>query len=76
MHEEELLGPVRECLAGTRRVREINMFGGVGFMLNGNLLVAVSSRGLLMRVGKEAEAKALRRPGASPMVMRGRVIGG
>lgn len=76
MDEEELLACVRKSLASRLSVREIKMFGGVGFMLNGNLLVAASSRGLLVRVGKEAESEALRRPGASPMVMRGRVMGG
>ena len=76
MDEEELLACVREVLAGGRSVREIKMFGGVGFMLSGNLLVAASSRGLLVRVGKDAESEALSRPGASPMVMRGRVMGG
>jgi TfoX/Sxy family transcriptional regulator of competence genes len=76
MDEEELLASVRKVLAGGRSVREIKMFGGVGFMLNGNLLVAASSRGLLVRVGKDAESEALRRPGASPMLMRGRAMRG
>jgi TfoX/Sxy family transcriptional regulator of competence genes len=73
MNEQDLLAAVRESLAA---VREIKMFGGIGFMLNGNLLVAVSSRGLLARVGKEAEREALTRAGASPMIMRGRMMSG
>jgi TfoX/Sxy family transcriptional regulator of competence genes len=76
MDEEELLTCVRKVLAGGRSTREIKMFGGVGFMRNGNLLIAASRRGLLVRVGKDAETEALRRPGASPMVMRGRVMRG
>ena len=52
------------------------MFGGIGFMLNGNLLIAVSSRGLLARVGKDAQHDALMRPGATPMVMRDRLMSG
>jgi TfoX/Sxy family transcriptional regulator of competence genes len=52
------------------------MFGGVGFMLNGNLVVAASKRGLLARVGKERQADALARAGARPMVMRGRTMDG
>jgi TfoX/Sxy family transcriptional regulator of competence genes len=76
MDDEELLAHVRQSLAGTRSVKEIKMFGGIGFMLNGNLLVAASNRGLLVRVGKDAEREALSRPGASPMVMRGRAMGG
>ena len=75
MNEQDLLATVRESLAAAA-VREIKMFGGIGFMLNGNLLVAVSSRGLLARVGKEAEREALTRAGASPMIMRGRSMAG
>jgi TfoX/Sxy family transcriptional regulator of competence genes len=52
------------------------MFGGIGFMLNGNLLAGASPRGLLLRVGKERQAEALGRPGARPMVMRGRAMAG
>jgi len=45
------------------------MFGGIGFMLNGNLVAAASKRGLLVRVGRSA--KVLRLPsGSASMVMR------
>jgi len=52
------------------------MFGGIGFMLNGHLLVAASERGLLVRVGKDRYDEALSRPGAHPMIMRGRSMKG
>lgn len=52
------------------------MFGGIGFMLNGNLLVGASKRGLLLRVGKDAQSQALARPGTRPMEMRGRTMEG
>jgi TfoX/Sxy family transcriptional regulator of competence genes len=57
-------------------MREVKTFGGIGFMLNGNLLVGASKRGLLVRVGKEGHRKALSRPGARPMAMRGRTLAG
>ncbi|HEY0799484.1 MAG TPA: TfoX/Sxy family protein [Steroidobacteraceae bacterium] len=76
MNDQDLLASVRASLAGDRAVTEIKMFGGIGFMLNGNLLVSASSRGLLARVGKDAEREALTRPGASPMIMRGRLMSG
>jgi TfoX/Sxy family transcriptional regulator of competence genes len=57
-------------------IREVKMFGGIGFTLNGNTLVATSKRGLLARVGKDAQAAALARPGARMMEMRGRVMQG
>ncbi len=56
-------------------VREVKMFGGIGFMLNGNMVAACSERGLLLRVGEANTAAALAR-GAQPMVMRGRPVKG
>ena len=52
------------------------MFGGTDFMLNGNLVDAVSKRGLLLRVGKDRYRDALAWPGARPMAMRGRTMEG
>ena len=52
------------------------MFGGVCFMINGNMAAGTSKQGLLIRVGKEAHADALKLPGATPMEMRGRVMAG
>ena len=52
------------------------MFGGIGFMLNGNMLVGTSKRGLLVRVGKDRHDAAIARPGATPMEMRGRIVAG
>ena len=52
------------------------MFGGIGFMLSGNLLAAASKRGLLVRVGKVRQADALARVGARHMIMRGRTMEG
>ena len=67
---------MRAALAGAGAVREVRMFGGIGFMLNGNLIAGASPRGLLLRVGKDRQAQALGRPGARPMVMRGRAMEG
>jgi TfoX/Sxy family transcriptional regulator of competence genes len=52
------------------------MFGGIGFMLDGNMIAGVSKRGLLLRIGKDAHAHVLRRPGIRPMEMRGRPVEG
>jgi hypothetical protein len=72
----DLAARVRASLAGVAGVHEVRMFGGIGFMLKGNMLAAASKRGLLLRVGKERQADALSRPGARPMEMRGRVMEG
>ena len=52
------------------------MFGGIGFMLNGHLLVGASKRGLLLRVGKDRQSQALAKPGTRQMEMRGRAMDG
>jgi len=74
--DEKLAQHVRTALAGVSHVSEVKMFGGLGFMLNGNMIAATSDRGLLVRVGEPGEAEALARPGAEPMVMRGRAMTG
>jgi hypothetical protein len=45
-------------------------------MLNGNMVAAVSKRGMLLRIGKDGHHRALARPGTTPMEMRGRVMEG
>ena len=75
---DDLADAVRHALEGlgSGKIHEVRMFGGIGFMLNGNLLVGASDRGLLVRVGKDRHSEALERPGARPMVMRGRTMEG
>jgi TfoX/Sxy family transcriptional regulator of competence genes len=74
--DQHLAERVRMALVGAGAVREVKMFGGIGYMLNGNLVVAASKRGLLVRVGRERLGNALARAGARPMVMRGRTMDG
>lgn len=61
----QILVHVRTELVG-REVVEKKMFGGITLMLNGNMLCCASKKGLMVRVGKEAEAKALQLPHARP----------
>ena len=74
--DEKLATQVRAALADASSVREVKMFGGIGFMLNGNMIAAVSDRGLLVRVGDQGQAEALAKPGAEPMIMNGRMMKG
>ena len=57
-------------------VTEQSMFGGICFMLNGNMLVGASPRGLLVRVGKADHERALTRPHARPMQQANRSMPG
>jgi len=72
----QLASAVRSALTGVKPVTEVKMFGGIGFMLNGNLLVGASKRGLLLRVGKDRQSQVLAKPGTRPMKMRGRPMEG
>jgi TfoX/Sxy family transcriptional regulator of competence genes len=74
--DEDLAKRVRAVLAGSGELREVRMFGGLCFMLNGNMVAGTSKRGLLVRVGKEQHAPALARPDARPMEMSGRPMEG
>jgi TfoX/Sxy family transcriptional regulator of competence genes len=74
--EEKLAGDVRAYLSTLGAITEVRMFGGDSFLVNGNIVAAVSKRGLLLRVGKDRHGDAIARPGARPMEMRGRVMEG
>ena len=77
MYDEELANRVREQLAGEDGVTEKRMFGGLAFLLAGNMVVAVSGRGgLMVRVGSGGAEEALARPHASQVEMRGRPMTG
>ncbi len=56
---------------------EKKMFGGLGFMLNGNMLVGTTAKGaLLVRVDPDKMDEALARPGAYAMHMGAKVMTG
>jgi TfoX/Sxy family transcriptional regulator of competence genes len=74
--DEQLAASVRAALKGTGAIREVRMFGGIGFMLNGNLVAAASGRGLLLRIGKDSQAEVIAMSGARPMVLGGRTMEG
>lgn len=61
---------------GQRDFTEQKMFGGTCFLINGNMLVGTSKRGLLVRVGKAAHQAAVARPHARIMEMGGRSMEG
>jgi TfoX/Sxy family transcriptional regulator of competence genes len=73
---EDLAWRVRAVLTRKGELREVRMFGGLCFMLDGNMVAGTSKRGLLVRVGKEQHAAALARPDARPMEMSGRTMEG
>lgn len=55
-----LTARIRDVMAKTRGVEEKKMFGGVGFLLNGNLLLGVWKDSLVARLGSEQASQALK----------------
>jgi TfoX/Sxy family transcriptional regulator of competence genes len=72
----DLVSRMRALLAGAGDISEMKMFGGIAFMLNGNMLASSSKRGLMLRVGKDQAPQALTRPGTRQIEMRGRPMEG
>ena len=58
-YDETLAERVRQRLARRKNVAEKKMFGGIGFLLNDNLLVGVRKDSLLVRLGPEQSDEAL-----------------
>ena len=74
--DQDLVPRMRALLTGAGNISEMKMFGGIAFMLNGNMLASSSKRGLMLRVGKEQAPNALTRPGTRQIEMRGRPMEG
>jgi TfoX/Sxy family transcriptional regulator of competence genes len=72
-YDTELADRIRELVAPLGGVDEKRMFGGLAFLINGNMSVAASGQGgLLVRVPPEDTERLLRKAHVSPMVMAGR----
>ncbi len=70
-YDEELADRIRELIASEPGLSEKKMFGGLVFMFDGHMSVAVSGQGgLLLRVDPEEQAALLARPHTSAFVMQ------
>jgi TfoX/Sxy family transcriptional regulator of competence genes len=75
--DEELAGRIRELVAGQRGLTEKKMFGGLAFLVNGNMAVAASGQGgLLVRVDPNESDALVQKAGVEMMEMRGRTMPG
>ncbi len=70
--DEALAERIRQRLARGKNIQEKRMFGGVGFLFNGNLLVGVRKDSLLVRLGPEQSDEALLEPHISEFKITGR----
>ena len=76
-YDEDLANHIRELIAGDRDVTEQRMFGGLAFLVGGNMAVGASGQGgLMVRVDPNETAALLTEPHARPFEMRGRAMQG
>ncbi|MEM7525502.1 MAG: TfoX/Sxy family protein [Pseudomonadota bacterium] len=75
-YDERLYEALVERLGATPGLTEKKMFGGICFLLNGNMLAGVMRGGGMARVGKDREAEALELDGVVAFSATGRKMGG
>ena len=74
--DESLAARIRDALARKKGVEEKKMFGGVGFLLNGNMLVGVWKDSLIVRLGPDEGEEALLEPHVREFDITGRAMKG
>jgi hypothetical protein len=76
-YDEGLADRIRELMAGERGLTEQTMFGGLAFLIGGNMAIAASGQGgVLVRVDPEAIDDLVAKTAATVAVMRGRPMRG
>ena len=75
-YDEGLAERIREVFAGRRDVVEKKMFGGIAFMVRGNMCCGVIKDSLMARVGPVHYVAALKRPYAHELNFTGRPMKG
>ena len=62
---------VRNALAGRKEITEKEMFGGIAFLLGGNMCVGVHGDDLIVRIEPSTTETMLKEPGAKPFDLAG-----
>lgn len=76
-YDEDLATRIRELVLTEQGVTEKRMFGGLAFLIDGNMAVSASGQGgLLLRVDPDETDALLGKPHAHPFEMRGKVMRG
>jgi TfoX N-terminal domain len=75
-HDEGLAQRVREAVGDHPALQEKRMFGGVGFLIGGNMSCGVHKDQLIVRVGPERYDESLAKPHAREFDITGRVMKG
>ena len=74
--DESLAARIRDALARRRNIEEKKMFGGVGFLLNRNMLVGVWKDSLIVRLGPDEGEVALLEPHVREFDITGKAMKG
>jgi hypothetical protein len=76
-YDEDLADRIRAVVAREKGLSEKRMFGGLAFLINGNMCVSASGRGgLMLRCDPAASDDLVAQPHVERMVMRGREMHG
>jgi len=76
-YDEALADRIRDLLGGEADLTERKMFGGLAFLIEGNMAIAASGQGgALVRVDPEQSDKIVAATNARPMEMRGKELPG
>ena len=75
-YNAEIADRVLKMMVGREGLTERKMFGGIAFMLNGNMCCGVTNDDLMVRVGADGLEDALDQPHARPMDFTGRPMKG
>jgi TfoX/Sxy family transcriptional regulator of competence genes len=76
-YDEDLANRIRELIGAQEGLEEKRMFGGLAFLVDGNMAIAASGQGgLMVRVEPSETDALLDKPGARPFEMRGREMTG
>ena len=75
-YDEGLAQRIRESLRDQPDLSEIKMFGGIGFMAQGNMVCGVLNDSLIVRVGPERYPEALAQPHTREFDFTGRPMAG
>jgi TfoX/Sxy family transcriptional regulator of competence genes len=75
-YSESLARRIRQALTSQRGITEKKMFGGLGFLLHGNMCVGIWKDSLILRLGLEAAERAMQERHVVPFDVTGRPMRG
>lgn len=75
-YDEGIYKRVADSLSGVKGISEMKMFGGICFLLNGNMVCGVNGERILLRVNPSEGEELAKKDGVEPMIHGGRSIKG